>query len=115
MLLIFQDPTAFGKLSAAERDALSAEYGPYTQALLDNKEFVNGDPLQPNDTATTVRVKNGDRIVTDGPFVETKEWLAGYYTVEVPDLDRALELAAQIPNAAHGLGTIEVRPVAAFG
>jgi hypothetical protein len=115
MLLIFQDPEAFAKVPADVANAMHAEYGVYTQALIDAKEFVNGDPLQGNDTATTVRVKNGDRLVTDGPFLETKEWLAGYYTIDVPDLDRALELAAQIPNAVHGLGPIEVRPIMEMG
>jgi hypothetical protein len=81
---------------------------------LDSKEHVAGDPLHGNDSATTVRVNGGDRIVTDGPFVETKEWLSGYYIVDVADLDRALELAAQLPGAARGWDTIEVRPVMDF-
>src|SRR5690349_24022449 len=111
MLLITQEPDKFASLTDAQRTAISAEYGTYTQALLDAKEFVNGDALQGGDTATTVRVKNGDRLVTDGPFIETKEWLAGYYTIDVPDLDRALELAAELPNAKHGIGAVEVRPM----
>ncbi len=111
MLLIWSDPEAWSKATAEVTDALFADYGAYTQALIDAKEYVNGDPLQGNDTATTVRVNNGDRLVTDGPFIETKEWLGGYYTVDVPDLDRALELAATLPGAKRGFDTIEVRPV----
>ena len=68
--------------------------------------------LQPVATATSVRVRNGERLVTDGPFAETKEQLGGYYVVDVPDLDAALELAALIPGAHTG--TVEVRPVMEF-
>ena len=74
----------------------------FTQTIVDSKEFVSGDPLQGPETATTVQVKNGKRLTTDGPFAETKEALGGYYVVDVADLDRALELAAEIPGAAHG-------------
>ena len=112
MLLIWNDPSA--RTTPEELAKLHNEYLTYTQAIMDSKEFVNGDPLHGNDTATTVRVNGGDRIVTDGPFVETKEWLSGYYTIDVADLDRALELAAQLPGATRGWDTIEVRPVQDF-
>jgi hypothetical protein len=111
MLLIWQNPTNWAGLGPDDFQAIHTEYGAYTQAIMDSKEFVAGDPLQGNDTATTVRVERGNRIVSDGPFVETKEWLAGFYTVEVPDLDRALQLAEAIPGAKRGLDTIEVRPI----
>jgi hypothetical protein len=111
MLLIWSDPAAWGNASADEAGRVHVEYGAYTQALIDSKELVNGDALQGNDAATTVRVNHGDRVVSDGPFAETKEWLGGYYTVDVPDLDRALELAATLPGAKRGWDTIEVRPV----
>ena len=71
--------------------------------------FVAGDALQPTSTATTVRDRNGDRLVTDGPFAETKEQLGGYYLIEVDSLDDALDWAARIPSAK--VGSIEVRPV----
>jgi hypothetical protein len=71
--------------------------------------MVAGEPLQPPDTATTVRMRDGQRIVTDGPFAETKEWLAGFYTFNCNSLDEALDWAAKIPGAKYG--SIEVRPV----
>ena len=71
--------------------------------------FVSGEPLESPTTATTVAVRNGDRVVTDGPFAETKEWLGGYYVIEAADLDAALDHASRIPNA--GYGHVEVRPV----
>ena len=71
--------------------------------------YVGGEGLQPSSAATTVRVRNGDRMVTDGPFAETKEQLGGYYLVDCKDLDEAIEWAAKIPGARHG--SVEVRPV----
>ena len=111
MLLIYGDPSAWAHLDEAAQGAVSQEYGTFTQTIVDSKEFVTGDPLQGPETATTVQVKNGKRLTTDGPFTETKEALGGYYIVDVVDLDRALELAAQIPGAKHELSRIEVRPV----
>jgi hypothetical protein len=71
--------------------------------------FIGGEGLQPTSAATTVRVRNGERMVTDGPFAETKEQLGGYYLVDCKDLDEAIEWAAKIPGALHG--SVEVRPV----
>ena len=87
------------------------EYFDYTQAIVDSKEMLAGDPLQGVETATTVRVQDGERITTDGPFAETKEVLGGYYIVDVPDLDRAIELAGKLPGARRGIDSIEVRPL----
>ena len=81
-------------------------YNAYTQMLKDRGAYLGGEALQPNPTATTVRVKDGKPIVTDGPFVEAKEALGGFYLVEARDLDEALELARALPD-----GTVEVRPV----
>jgi hypothetical protein len=111
MLLIVGDPGAWAKLDDATQGAMNEEYGAFTQTIVDSKEFVTGEPLQGPETATTVQVKNGKRLTTDGPFAETKEALGGYYVVDVVDLDRALELAAQIPGAAHEISRVEVRPV----
>ena len=111
MLLIVSDPTDWANLDGATQGAIGAEYGTFTQTIIDSKEFVTGDPLQGPETATTVSVKNGKRLTTDGPYAETKEALGGYYVVDVADLDRAIELAAQIPGAVRGLSRIEVRPV----
>jgi hypothetical protein len=88
---------------------LMPEYTAFTQALIASGAFVGANQLQPVDTATTVRVRNGETLVTDGPFIETKETLGGYYLVETESLDEALEWAAKIPSARHG--HIEVRPI----
>jgi hypothetical protein len=100
-----------GSGTPEEREALSAEFGAYTQSLIDAGALVAGDPLQPPTTSTTVRVQGGETLTTDGPFAETKEWLAGYYKIDVGTLDEAIEWAARIPSVKHG-GAIEVRPVA---
>jgi hypothetical protein len=109
MLLIYSNPANWAALPEAERNAMMAEYGTFTQDIVSSGEFVSGDPLAGVDTATTVKVRGGESETTDGPFVETKEHLAGYYIVDVKDLDRALALAARIPDARFG--AIEVRPV----
>jgi hypothetical protein len=111
MLLICSDPSAWAKLDEATQGAIGQEYGTFTQTIVDSKEFVTGDPLQGPETATTVQVKNGKRLTVDGPFAETKEALGGYYVVDVVDLDRALDLAAEIPGAKRELSRIEVRPI----
>jgi hypothetical protein len=111
MLLIVGDPSAWANLDEASQGTINGEYGAFTQTIVDSKEFVTGDPLQGPETATTVQVKNGKRLTTDGPFAETKEALGGYYVVDVVDLDRALELAAQIPGVAREISRVEVRPV----
>ena len=87
-------------------------YTDYTQMLKDRGAYLGGEALQPNPTATTVRVQDGKSIVTDGPFVEAKEALGGFYLVEARDLDEALELAAACPGAQFG--AIEVRPIMEF-
>lgn len=85
------------------------EYNEYTTMLKDRGIYLGGEALQPNPTATTVRVEDGRTIITDGPFIEAKEALGGFYLVEARDLDEALELAAACPGAKWG--AIEVRPV----
>jgi hypothetical protein len=109
MLLIYSNPANWAALPEAERNGLMAEYGTFTKDIVDSGEFVSGDPLAGTETASTVRVRAGATDVTDGPFVESKEHLAGYYIVDVKDLDRALALAARIPDARFG--GVEVRPV----
>ena len=93
-----------------------AEFGKwmdYTERLKASGSYVAGEALQPTATATTVRVNNGKRLVTDGPFAETKEQLGGYYLVDCKDLDEALKWAEEIPSA--GRGPVEVRPIMTFG
>ena len=93
-----------------EREQMSAAFGRYTQELIDAGAMVGGDQLAPPTAATTVRSSGGELLTTDGPFTETKEWLAGYYKIEADSLDEALEWAGRIPSLQAG-GSIEVRPV----
>jgi hypothetical protein len=88
---------------------VTGEYNAYTQMLRDRGAFLGGEALEPNPTATTVRVQDGRTITTDGPFVEAKEALGGFYLIEARDLDEAIELAAACPGAKYG--AIEIRPV----
>jgi hypothetical protein len=105
-MLINIDPASLPALDEAEQRAVSAEYF----ALRDEPSCVDGAQLQPVDTATTVRVRGGETLTTDGPFAETKEVLAGFYIFELENLDAALEMAARIPAARMG-GSVEVRPL----
>jgi hypothetical protein len=114
MLLIFSNPENWGALSEVETKGVMDEYWAFTQRITESGEFVSGEPLQGPDTATVVRVRDAGRAISDGPFIESKEVLAGYYVVDCKSLDRALELAAQIPDAKLG-GGIEVRPCADMG
>jgi len=85
------------------------EYMTYSEDIAKSGHMIAGDPLEPSSTATTVRVKNGKIVKTDGPFAETREQLGGYYLIEAKDLDEAVSLAARIPDARYG--SIEIRPV----
>jgi hypothetical protein len=109
MLLIYVDPQAAPAGDTPAANAEFAAYGAYSQELAGSGAMVSGDPLHGNDTATTVRVRGGETLTSDGPFAETKEHLAGYYVVDVADLDAAIAWAAKIPSALHS--AIEVRPV----
>ena len=106
-LLIYEAPGAYDGFSDEERRAVSAEY----LTLRDDPRVVGGARLKPVETATTVRVPEGEPLITDGPFAETKEVFGGFYLLEVDDLDAALELAARIPATRLG-GSVEVRPMA---
>jgi hypothetical protein len=96
-------------MDAAAGKKMGEEYGAFTQSIIQSGHFKAGDGLQPTSTATTVRVRDGKTLTTDGPFAETREQLAGYYLVEAKDLDTALEIAARIPGAKTG--SVEVRPI----
>lgn len=109
MLLIYDSEQAWAKLSEAERQKIYAEYGELMQDLTTRGQFVGGSQLQPIATASSVRVRNGKELVTDGPFAETHEQLGGYFLIEAKNLDEALNIAARIPSAREG--TVEVRPI----
>ena len=107
--LIYVDEKQFDALSPAERQAVFAEYGQVTAGFRTAGVYVDGRPLQGTDEATSVRVRDGKSVITDGPFAETKEYLGGFYLFECANLDDALRYAAKIPGARYG--TVEVRPV----
>jgi hypothetical protein len=109
MLLIYSEEGAWESSSEDDREAMYAEYRKLSEDLRASGAMVAGDELQSVKTAKTVTVQNGDRLVTDGPFAETKETLGGYYLIEADSEDKALEWAARIPSARHG--KVEVRPV----
>ncbi len=112
MLLIYTEPGAGPEDGTAEAAATHQHWMSYSQELAESGKLLAGDALQPVETATTVRVRAGDRLTTDGPFAETKEILGGYYVIDVDGLDEALEWAARMPNITYG--SVEVRPVLDF-
>jgi hypothetical protein len=109
LLMIYQNEAEYGKIDPAALQKVYEEYGTFTQSIIQSGSFKAGDRLQPTATATTVRVRDGKTLTTDGPFAETREQLGGYYLVEAKDLDAALAIAASIPGARFG--SIEVRPI----
>jgi len=110
MLLIYGDPAEAPPEAQSEEQM--QRWFTYTQGLQDAGVMKGGDALEMPDTATTVRVRDGETLLTDGPFAETKEILGGYYIIDVPDLDAAIAWAAKMPNIAYG--SVEVRPVVNF-
>jgi len=109
LLLIYRSEAEISRMEAAERQKMTADYGSFTQSIVQSGHFKAGDGLQPTTTATTVRVRDGKILTTDGPFAETREQLGGYYLIEARDLDAAIGIAARIPGAKEG--SIEVRPI----
>ena len=109
LLLIYGNEESFGKMSKAEQDGVLQEYGAFTKGIAQSGHYRGGNELAAISTATTVRVRDRKRLVTDGPFAETKEQLGGYYLIDAKDLDDALAVAARIPSARWG--SIEVRPI----
>jgi len=106
MLLIYLDEQG---LSGADREECYAESARFSHRLSSASQYRGAAPLQPTATATSVRMRDGKRMITDGPFAETREQLGGFFLIEAKDLDEALDIAAQVP--AGKWGTVEVRPV----
>jgi hypothetical protein len=109
LLTIYTDESGFADATPEDGKRMMEAYEALTAELKQSGAFVGGEGLQPTSTATTVRVRDGEPLLTDGPFAETREQLAGFYLVECADLDEAIGWAGRIPGAA--LGSVEVRPV----
>ena len=108
-LLICTDETAMEALSPEEGAAMMAEYMAFTEEAAQRGVLRGGDRLHPSTDATTVRVRDGEVLTSDGPFAETKEQMGGYFIIECNDLDEAIKIAAMVPGARHG--SVEVRPI----
>ena len=113
MLLIYVNEASMAAAPTEKTYEISAAYGAYTEALKKSGSWLAGDRLKPTQAATSVRMANGKTNVLDGPYADTKEQLAGYYMIDVPDIDKAIDWAARCPGARDG--SIVVRPVADFG
>ncbi|MEO5767303.1 MAG: YciI family protein [Polyangia bacterium] len=110
VLLIYGNEETWNQLSEAEKGKVSVEMGRFAQELGQSGKLRGGNPLQPVATATTVRMKNGKSLITDGPFAETKEQLGGYMLIEAANLDEALAIVARMPAASPHVA-IEIRPI----
>ena len=112
LFLIYTQEQAETEATPAEQEAVMEAYFAFTREVRDAGVMLGGEALQPTTTATTVRVREGKTLTADGPFAETKEQLGGYYMLECPNLDEAIEWAAKIPGASYG--AIEIRPLVDF-
>jgi hypothetical protein len=109
LMMICTSETEDAKATPEESAASFGEYGQLMEELAASGSMLGGERLHPTTTATTVRVRDGETLTTDGPFAETKEQIGGYFLVDCKDIDHAIELAAKIPGARHG--SVEVRPI----
>ena len=109
LLLIYANEAAEAAMGETAMTEMMTEYRSFTQSIIKDGQFKAGDALKPTSLATTVTVRNGKTLTTDGPFAETREQLGGYYLIEAKDLDEAIAIAARVPSAKHG--SIEIRPV----
>jgi hypothetical protein len=112
LCLIYDEEKKLASMSKSESDTFMGEYNAFTEGIQKSGHFLGGEALQPVQTATTVRVRNGKVSTTDGPFAETKEQLGGYYLIKARDLNDAIQVAQRIPSAR--LGSVEVRPIMEF-
>jgi hypothetical protein len=112
LCLIYDDEKKVASMPESESNAFMGEYFAFTDGIKQSGHYLAGEALQPVETATTIRVRNGKVGTTDGPFAETKEQLGGFYMIEARDLNDAIQVAAKIPSAK--LGSVEVRPIMEF-
>lgn len=111
LCLIYDDESMWPTMPKADADRIMSGYVAFSSEIRASGHYVDGNQLQPTAAATTVRVRNGKTLTSDGPFAETKEQLGGYYMIEAKDLNEAISIAARIPSAQNG--SIEVRPIVA--
>jgi len=109
MLIVHHDETAFERISKDDQQQMLAESIALTHQLHANRQYLSASPLQPAATAVIVRVRQGKSMVTDGPFIETREQIAGYFLIDAKDADDAVRIAATVPGAR--IGSVEVRPL----
>ncbi len=109
LLMIYTNEANGASATREQQMAVMAEYNLFTQQLNEHKSYLGGEALTPTSMATTVRVRDGKRSITDGPFAETKEQLGGYYLIEASDLNGAIEAASMCPGAKYG--SVELRPI----
>ncbi len=109
LLLIYANEAQMAAMDPTALKSMTGEYTEFTKGIVQAGQFKAGDRLKPTSTASTVRVRNGQVVTTDGPFAETREQLGGYYLIDAKNLDEAIAIAARIPGAK--LGSIEVRPI----
>src|SRR6266540_2176158 len=109
LCLIYDDPKQLAGMTRTQGEAIMGEYFAFTNGIKQSGHYLGGNALQPVQTATSVRVRDGKLSTTDGPFAETKEQLGGYYLIEAKDLNDAIQVAARIPSAKWG--SVEVRPI----
>jgi hypothetical protein len=112
LCLIYENEKGWEQMPKEQADAVMGEYFAFTDGIRRSGQYVAGDALHPTHTATTVRVRDGKTLTTDGPFAETKEQLGGYYLIDAKNLDEAIQVASKIPSARWG--SIEIRPVVDF-
>lgn len=113
LCLVYEEEQALDRMPKGELDALIGEHQAFADGIRQSGHYVGGEALQPVRTATTLRVRQGRLITTDGPFAETREQLGGYYLIDARDLNEALQVAARIPSAR--IGSVEVRPILELG
>ena len=109
MLLIYASEADYSRMTSEKRAAIMQGHGTFAQEAVQRGILIGGAPLQPTSTARTVRIRKGKTLVTDGPFAETKEQLAGTYILDCKNMDEAIELVTKIPDVLHG--SIEIRPI----
>ena len=112
LCLIYENELAWAATPQSEADVMMSEYFAFTDSFTKSGHVLGGEALQPTQTATTVRVRNGKISTTDGPFAETREQLGGYYLLDAKDLNEAIQIASKIPGARTGC--LEVRPIMEF-